>query len=153
MTRCFFILRSKEVYVHENFAQQLPIPASSEEVMFCVKPQGKWAWNYPTAALLFWKQMVLTHGQHCVICWQQFNTKCYFASPSDFGLTDCWAWSSILHGSLIYVGKQFWCSSTALDEYLTPLDLWLFPALKRFLSSLFCFISSNSSNMMLWIWF
>lgn len=109
--------------------------------------------NYPTAALFFWKQMVLTHGQRCVICWQWLYLKCYFASPSDFGITDhCWTWASILHGSLVHVGKQFWCSSTAFDEYLTQLDLWLLPALKKYPSSLFCFISSNSSNMMLQIW-
>lgn len=117
------------------------------------KATGHVSMNYPTAALFFWKQTVLTHGQHCVIYWQQFYTKCYFASLSDFGITDCWTWAAILRGSFIYVGKQFWCSSTTFDEYLTLLDLWLFPALKKYLSSLFCFISSNSSNMMLWIWF
>lgn len=121
----------------------------------CVLCKATWqvGMNYPTAALFFWKQMVLTHGQHWVICWERFYTKCYFASPSDFGITDCWTWASILHGSLVDIGKQFWCSSTAFDEYLAPLDLWLFPALNKCLSSLFCFMSSNSSNRMLWIWF
>lgn len=110
--------------------------------------------NYPTAALFFWKQRVLTHGQHCVICWQWHYTKCYSASPSDFGITDhCWTRASILHGSLAHVGKQFWCFSTAFDEYLTQLDLWLLSPLKKYPSSLFCFISSNSSNRMLRIWF
>lgn len=117
------------------------------------KVTGQVGMDYSTAALFLWKQMVLTHGQHCWICWQWFYTKCCFASPSDFGITYHWTWASILHGSLIYVGKQFWCSSTAFDEYLTPLDLWLLPALKKYPSSLFCFISSNSSNRMLWIWF
>lgn len=117
------------------------------------KATGQVGVNYPIVALFSWQQMLLTHGQHCVICWQWFYTKCYFASPSDFGITDHWTWASILHGSVIYVGKQFWCSSTAFDEYLTSLDLWLFPTLKKYLRSLFWFLSSNSSNTMLWICF
>ena len=32
-----FYLKSKEIFVHEKSAQQLPIPDSSEEAMFNVK--------------------------------------------------------------------------------------------------------------------
>lgn len=64
-------------------------------------------------------------------------------------LLDCTAYFFI-------VGKHFWCS-TAFGEYPTQLDLWKFPALKKYQSNWFCFISSNSlkwvSKMMLEIWF